>query len=251
MQTRSNQGRSFGAIVLIALGALFLLANLGVFSFSIIGVMWPFFIILPGLVFFFFAATGSAELSSLAIPGSIVTGTGAILLFQSITGRWESWAYIWTLYPVFLGLGLMYMGRRMGKSGSYKTGRGFVTAGLIGFLAFGSFFEVLVFGGFSIGRYILPAALILIGFYMLRGGRRHKDLDEVVMPRKREVFENGEPFPSPPPMPRKAYAPTASDRLRKAIDEALEEDEDLVEESMEPDWTDDPDDPDDPFDPGL
>ena len=60
---------------------------------------------------------------------AIVTGTGLILLYQNSTGRWQTWAYIWALYPVFLGLGLMFLGRRTDDEGTRRAGRGFVTWG--------------------------------------------------------------------------------------------------------------------------
>ena len=99
-----------GAAALIGLGVLFLLGQM--FSMDIFGLGWPLFVMLPGLAFLFFAIRGDANAAPLAVPGAIVTGTGAILFYQNFTGHWESWAYAWALYPVFLGLALTFMGER-------------------------------------------------------------------------------------------------------------------------------------------
>ncbi len=232
MNSRSeNQGRMILAVILIGLGVVLLLGQL--FDFSLIGTFWPFIIILPGLVFLYFAVKGEPGMAALAIPGAIVTGTGAILLFQQLTGRWESWAYIWTLYPVFLGLGLIYMGQRTNTAGTYQTGRAFVQWGLIGFVVFGAFFELLVFGGgFGLfGRFTWPLLLILLGgFLLLRtvrpdllstgrrsGGER----------KQKSAMEDEPPLFTGAPVvsPRTGYAPSASDRLRQQIDAALAEPE--------------------------
>src|SRR5215813_518898 len=119
MDTISRErGRAIGAVTLIGLGLLFLLGqilNVSIFSF-----LWPFFVIIPGAAFLYFAITGGKNTAGLAVPGTVVTGTGLILLYQSLTNHWESWAYAWTLYPVFVGLALTFMGRRMGDSGTYN-----------------------------------------------------------------------------------------------------------------------------------
>ncbi len=226
-QMQRSPGRAIVALILVGLGVLFLLGEFGIFNFWDIGRLWPFFIVVPGFVFLFFAATGSREMSSLAIPGSIITGTGLILLYQSVTGRWESWAYVWTLYPVFLGLGLMYMGNRTGSEGSYRTGRTFVTWGAVGFLVFGAFFEVFIFNGFSLGRYLLPLTLILVGAWMLlRGGFDFSSRRGGGGKPKRPAGGGQDPFAGAPVVgARGGGRPSASERLRQQIDEALAEDD--------------------------
>lgn len=78
-------------ILLVGLGAMFLLGQL--FNINLISYLWPFFVIVPGLLFFVGMLLGGKQAGPLAIPGSIVTMTGLLLLYQSITGHWESWAY--------------------------------------------------------------------------------------------------------------------------------------------------------------
>ncbi len=170
MDSRQDNGRLVGAFVLIGLGVLFLLQQFVDFSF--IGTLWPFFIILPGLAFLGVAWQGGEKSAPLAYPGMIVTGTGLILLVQSITNRWESWAYAWALYPVFVGIATMFVGQRLHNNNTYADGRKAVNGGLIAFAIFAIFFEGFIFGGFSgVWEYALPVLLVGIGGYMLLQGR--------------------------------------------------------------------------------
>ncbi len=162
----NDSGRNIAAIILISLGAFFLLGQ--VFNFSLLGLLWPFFVILPGAAFLYAAITGNKDKAGLAIPGAMVTGTGLILLYQSITGHWESWAYIWALYPVFLGLGLTFVGRRTQNQSTYSVGNKFVRIGTLVFIAFWVVFEVLIFrGNTPLASTWLPLALIAVGVYLL------------------------------------------------------------------------------------
>lgn len=210
MDNQRSKNHNVMGLALIGLGAIFLLAQ--IFNFDVMGTLWPLIIILPGAACLYFAANGDKKAAGLAVPGAIITGTGAILLYQSITGHWESWAYIWTLYPVFLGLALMWMGQRTGDHNEYRTGRGFVKYGSLVFLAFWALFELFIFGGLDglLGWIVFPALLIGAGVYLLR--RSQSDGDGSVFTgaavngkRKNRASFNG------------------TDRLRKRIDEALDE----------------------------
>lgn len=160
--TQNNRLLGYG---LIALGGFFLLSQ--IFNFSVGGIIWPFFVIVPGLVFGYFALTGGRSKSGLIFPALIVGGTGAILLYQNLTGHWESWAYAWTLYPALVGLGLQFHGTRNDKRDEIATGRGMVRWSLVAFVVGFVFFELMLFSGFS------SFALLLIGggLYMIFSGK--------------------------------------------------------------------------------
>ncbi len=221
MTTQQDIGRRIGAVVLIGLGVLFLLGQW--LSVDIFGYGWPLFVLLPGLAFLFFAVRGDANAAPLAVPGAIVTGTGAILFYQNLTGHWESWAYAWSLYPVFLGLALTFMGERTQNQNTANVGSGFVRWGSIAFVALWALFELVIFAGNrAFGNYLLPLVLIGAGVWMLmRGSFRGMGLekpkrDEAVFTGPRVVVGK----------PKNGYAPSASEKLRQEIDATLAEDDD-------------------------
>ena len=177
MQTnRSNTGALIGGAALIACGLLSLVAR--IFSSLDWGFLWPFLIIAFGGLFFVAMFASGRQLSGLAIPGTIISGIGLILLFQNITGHWESMSYFWAMIVVFVGLGIYIMGWYGGDAGQKKSGAGVMKVGIILFIVFGSFFE-MIFSPFS--NFIFPILLMLLGAYLIlnRSGllSRKKDDD--------------------------------------------------------------------------
>jgi len=120
--------------------------------------------VLPGLAFMSAYWSGHKAAAPMAIPGMLITGTGGILLFQSITGYWESWIYAWMLYGVFLGMGLAMMGERLNENELANVGR---------VMAWLSFAATVVVGGFVIlittpaFQFMLMIALLIAGGYLL------------------------------------------------------------------------------------
>jgi hypothetical protein len=165
--------RTLGAIALIGVGIMFLASNIFNIRFDFWGSVWPFFVIVPGVAMLALAFSGDKNTEGFVYPGAIVTGTGAILLYQNVTNHWESWAYMWTLYPVFIGLALGYHGRRTGDQNNIANGRNMVRSGLIMLLIFGAFFEIIIFDRFG-GAWdtLLPLGFIAAGAYLLFGNRR-------------------------------------------------------------------------------
>lgn len=164
-------------IVLVGLGALFLLGQL--FGFSMMQFLWPFFVIVPGLLFFVGMVLGGKQAGPLAIPGSIVTMTGLLLLYQSVTGHWESWSYAWALvFPTSVGVGLLINGAWSDIERLRQTGMKWITGGLVVFLLAGIFFELLIgISGGLVSDVVWPALLILLGVYLLVR-RAHRGDDE-------------------------------------------------------------------------
>lgn len=155
---------------LIIVGGLFLLGQL----FNI-GPLWPLLIVAPGAVFLYFAVTGGRSSAPLAIPGMLITGTGAILLYQSLTMNWQSWAYAWTLYPALLGAGMALMGRLTDDAMIMEAGRRFILGGLTAFVAFAALFEVAIFHR-MMGGLGWPLLLIALGIGVLLAGAKRNDL---------------------------------------------------------------------------
>ena len=168
MKSQQDTGRTIAAVVLIGVGGLFLLGQ--VFDFSILGTLWPLFVMFPGIVFLSVALRSEdSKTAGFIFPGLIITGTGLILMYQSITDHWESWAYIWTLYPVMVGMGLRFMNRRGHDDNAGKVGSGLIIGGLVAFVALAALFELLIFNGVGLGIIapLIPLAMIAVGVYLL------------------------------------------------------------------------------------
>ena len=181
--------RNTGSIVVGSLLILFgLLALLGQLfrGFDFWGKLWPFIIIGFGLMFFVGMLLGGKSVSGLAIPGSIITVSGLMMLVQNLTGYWESWSYSWTVILISVGLGIFIMGLYNGNEGARQAGMRVMKVGLILFIIFGAFFE-LIFSAtmpFGLRQILFPAALILLGVYLVvdRSGMLRKHTEDMVPP---------------------------------------------------------------------
>lgn len=154
--TGDNRGSVVAGAILILIGAAFLVFNVLHIDF---GRVWPiiFFFIAAGFYLPVFLMRGNrAEMAGLLIPGTILAGLGCIFFYNSLTGDWGSWAYIWAFIPASVGLGLM-LAARVGHWGGDTAKVGFwmfVISAAVG-LMMGAFF-----GGGNAG---LLGAIFLIG----------------------------------------------------------------------------------------
>lgn len=106
---------------------------------------WPLFVIVPGIV-----ALGASLLvrrgpggATLATLGAVVTTVGLILLYQSQSGHWESWAYAWALLPAAAGAALVAYGFSSSERGLWVSGLWLGGIALVVFVAGAWFFEGL------------------------------------------------------------------------------------------------------------
>ncbi len=111
-----------GGALLVLLGAAFLAR---MWMPNVLELTWPVYIL--GLGFVFLVAAVLSRVGALAIPGCIISGIGGILYYQNQTGNWETWAYVWTLIPGFVGIGmvlssLLTPGSRLDHSGWFLVG---------------------------------------------------------------------------------------------------------------------------------
>jgi len=137
-------------------------------------ISWPMIILGIGLIFLVASLTSGN--GDLAIPGFINGGIGSILLYQNITGDWESWSYMWSLILVFIGLGIL-VANLINKTRLDRSG---FTLIVIGGLAFAIFFATENYNISS--DLIWPAAIIVIGLLVVfrnigRKGK-HTELEE-------------------------------------------------------------------------
>ena len=162
MQTNRNMGGLVGGAVLIAIG-LFSLAGRLFDSFNW-GFVWPFVVIGVGAIFFVAMFAGGKQAAGFAVPGSIIGGIGLVLLFQNIVKHWESMSYFWTFIVIFVGVGIYIMGLYGGDEGQKQSGWRVMKIGIILFIIFGSFFE-MIFSSFN--GLIFPTLLILLGAWLV------------------------------------------------------------------------------------
>jgi hypothetical protein len=159
----SNRSTLVFGLTLIIIGALFLVGQLfpDIFSWLNPGENWALFVIGAGvLILILGALTG---VPGLAVPASIVGGIGGILYWQNATGRWDSWSYLWTLIPGFVGIGVILNGflSGHGRQGLQDGGRTILVS-LVMFAIFGAFFARDMFAG-----WVWPGLLILAGVLIL------------------------------------------------------------------------------------
>lgn len=159
-----KQGSIISGIVLILVGSCFLALQLfpGVARTINFSFLWPLIILGVGGMFFLGAFLGTREL---VIPGTIISGVGAILFYQNSSGNWDFWQ-LWLLMPAIIGLGIILDGVLAGRGGR-SLGPGLVPL-IIG---------LVLFTVFTAGSWFFdlwPLGLVLLGIILLVRNARHK-----------------------------------------------------------------------------
>jgi hypothetical protein len=158
---RRNRSRFFIGIILILLGICFLFVQLvpGLSNLVRIELSWPVIVIGVGIFLFLFGLLANEP--GMSVPACVVGGIGCILYWQNLTNNWESWAYVWTLIPGFVGVGILISGIWEGQfRSSWSSGSSLLVISLIMFLIFGSLFGHLPFGDYW------PVLIILLGLWL-------------------------------------------------------------------------------------
>ena len=93
-------------ILLVVVGILFLLSNLGFVEISWIH-LWPLFLLVPGILleFGFFIYRKDA---GLLVPGGILTTYGLLFLANVMYG-WQWMEYLWPVFLLGVALGLFQL----------------------------------------------------------------------------------------------------------------------------------------------
>ncbi len=163
---RASQRKSItSGVILILIGLAFL-------SFQVFPTLrgwvnqeftWPFAIIVVALGLLVIGAlTGTADM---LVPASIVAGIGGILHLQT-SGilTWESWAFLWTLIPGFVGVGVFLAGLLKWNRKEMGDGLQTILVSAVLFLVFGSLLGDM-FGYVPFKTY-LPILLIALGLFL-------------------------------------------------------------------------------------
>jgi len=163
MQTnRNNVGTLIGGAILIGIGLLTLVSRM--YTDIDWGLLWPFAIIGFGALFFIAMFSAGKSSAAFAIPGTIITGIGLVMLFGNITGHWTTMSYLWTLIIIFVGLGIYIMGWYGEDATQRQSGGKVMKIGIILFIVFGTIFETIFS---SLNNVIFPILLILLGAYLV------------------------------------------------------------------------------------
>lgn len=186
--THQNRLGIWMGLVFIGLGILFLIGQF--FNINVWRFVWPLMLVVAGGAFFAGMVSGGRAASGLAVPGSLFTTFGLILLVQSVFQNWVTWAYVWTLLVAAVGAGLLIMSYWGSQPDLRPVGRGLLIVGLVLFLFFGMFFELgaLLLGRRDVGGLFLPVLLILAGLYVLFGRRLFRNLGPRLERGAQQVF---------------------------------------------------------------
>ncbi len=102
----------------------------------------------------------------LAVPAAIVSGIGGILYYQTVTGDFTTWSYMWTLIPGFVGVGSILAGLLGDGRRAVGSGVNLIVISTVMFLIFGA-----AFGGLDIlGDYGVGIILALLGLFIIGRG---------------------------------------------------------------------------------
>ena len=98
----------------------------------------------------------------LLLPAILVGANGVVFQFCALTGLWESWAVLWTIEPLSLGLAFLIINLRQRSRGLFVAGVILCAVAGIGLIGMTAIFP----------RWILinalgPAILLIVGILML------------------------------------------------------------------------------------
>lgn len=154
-------------VLLILLGAWFFAVKQvpALKAWTDIQFEWPFYVIGAGAVILLVGLLTGAP--AMSIPACIVAGIGGILYYQNRFSDWESWSFLWTLIPGFVGIGTILTGL-FGEDTRHNLGHGvnLVVISTVLFLIFAAIMQRLNI----LGAYGPASLLILLGVYVILRG---------------------------------------------------------------------------------
>lgn len=164
-----------GTLVLVGLG----LTAAQLFDLQIPILGWPLLVTIPGILLLLvaYSVPRGRGVSYLAVPGTIVAATGAVLALQAASGDWRSWAYAWPLIiPGSAGAGLLLAGARERSRPARTAGAVLIaTGGLLFAFSEWLFVRVLHLGGPGLGwafGLVMPGIFVVAGVAVIIAGLR-------------------------------------------------------------------------------
>jgi hypothetical protein len=164
---RSNRTQLGLGVLLILLGVWFFAVQQvpALKTWTNLQLDWPLYVVGAGAVILLVGLLTGAP--AMSIPACIVAGIGGILYYQNRFGDWDSWSFLWTLIPGFVGVGTLLTGL-FGEDTRRNLGHGLnlVVTSAVLFLIFAAIMQRLNI----LGPYGPAVLLILLGLYILVRG---------------------------------------------------------------------------------
>jgi hypothetical protein len=177
----------FIGFVLVITGGLFLADQF--LDLNLMRNYWPLLVVLLGLTFFIGMILSGRRGAGLAIPGAVITVAGLILFIHNTYDLWITWTYAWGLMISAVGIGMLIMNIYLKRDGLRKAAGWVIGIGLILFVIFGIFFEVILdLASANINSGIfLGGGLVLLGLFVvfsrfIFADRREKPVVEEKVP---------------------------------------------------------------------
>lgn len=157
--------RGFGSffipgIPVLTTGGILLFASL-FDRWNVWELAWPLEVL--GLAVGFALAAIFMRVAGLAIPAIIIGVNGLMLAFCNLTGLWKSWAILWPIEPLAIGLGLLFVGYFHRSSGAKLAG--LILTGIAGAGFFIASFISIYNDTFL--RFAVPGMLLVCGVIIL------------------------------------------------------------------------------------
>src|SRR4030043_733226 len=154
----------FGTLLII-IGGWFLAAQFdlvpGLKDIMNIEYQWPLIVIGIGIFLFFLGLL--LRIPGMSVPACIVGGIGGLLYWTNSNQNWEAWAYLWTLIPGFVGIGIILTTLLGGQEkNGYREGLKLILISAILFVIF-----VMLFSGQDQFLKYWPILVIIGGIWII------------------------------------------------------------------------------------
>ncbi len=144
--------------VLIAMGALFLMSNLGYLHFTW-NYVWPLALLVPGIYMHFAFFTGIDKNPGILVPAGILTTYGA-LFYANVFFGWHIMSDLWPMFLLGVAVGLF----ELYIFGNKDKGL-LVPVGILGGIGLSALLKNYI--SFDLKDYLVPVILIVIGIAII------------------------------------------------------------------------------------
>lgn len=145
-------------VVLIAMGTLFLMSNLGYLNFTW-SYIWPLALLVPGIYMHFAFFTGLDRNPGILVPGGILTTYGA-LFYANVFFGWHIMADLWPMFLIGIAVGLF----ELYLFGNHDKGL-LVPVAILGGIGLSALLRNFI--SFDFKDYLVPIILIVIGIVII------------------------------------------------------------------------------------